>query len=174
MIQIIAQGIGFIAFLFVVLSFQKNKRYKILLFIGIAQILFTIHFGLLGAWTAAIINLIASTRTFIFNLKGQKKWADKKIFFYLFTLLFWVAGIMTWEGFYSLFPIVGVTLGTISLWMEHPRQIRFINLFPHPFWFTYNFIVGSYPGMITEVFVFTSVVIGILRFDRHRKPISMT
>jgi len=163
--QIVAQVIGFIAFLFIVLSFQNNKRSLILLFLIIAQTAFVVHFALLGAWTAVAMNAISTARTCVFHQRDRKDWANKRIWFYLFFGLFWVAGILVWEGPYSLFPILAMSAETIGLWMEKTTHIRLLNLIPRPLWFIYNFIVGSYAGMLTEVFVFGSILVGILRFD---------
>ncbi|MFH1243316.1 MAG: YgjV family protein [Pseudomonadota bacterium] len=163
--QILAQVIGFIAFLFIVLSFQNNKRSLILLFLIIAQTSFVVHFALLGAWTAVAMNAVSASRTYVFNQRDVRNWANNRIWFYLFLALFWIAGIIVWEGYYSLFPILAMTAETIGLWMKETKQIRLLNLIPRPLWFFYNFIVGSYAGMVTEVFVFCSIVIGIFRFD---------
>lgn len=163
--QVLVQLIGFIAFLFIVLSFQNNKRSLILLFLVIAQTSFVIHFGLLGAWTAVAMNAISAIRTYVFHQRDIKGWANNRIWFYLFLALFWIAGFIVWEGSYSLFPILAMTAETIGLWMEKTRHIRLLNLIPRPLWFTYNLIVGSYAGMITEIFVFCSILIGIFRFD---------
>jgi hypothetical protein len=163
--QIVAQLVGFVAFLFIVLSFQNNKRSLILLFLIIAQTSFVIHFALLGAWTAVAMNAISAVRTYVFHQKDVKGWAKHRIWFYLFLALFWVAGIAVWEGPYSLFPILAMSAETIGLWMKKTRHIRLFSLIPRPLWFIYNFIVGSYAGMITEIFVFFSIMVGILRFD---------
>ena len=163
--QVLAQSIGFIAFLFIVLSFQNNKRSLILLFLIIAQTSFVIHFALLGAWTAVAMNAISAIRTYVFHQRDIKGWANKRIWFYLFLGLFWIVGFLVWEGSFSLFPILAMTAETIGLWMEKTRHIRLLNIIPRPLWFTYNFIVGSYAGMVTEVFVFCSILIGIFRFD---------
>lgn len=163
--QILAQGIGFISFLFIVLSFQNNKRSLILLFLIIAQTSFVIHFVLLGAWTAVAMNAISAVRTYVFHQKDKKDWAKKRIWFYLFFALFWVTGFLVWEGPYSLFPILAMSAETIGLWMEKARYIRLLSLIPRPLWFIYSFIVGSYAGMVTETFVFCSILIGIFRFD---------
>jgi hypothetical protein len=163
--QVLTQGIGFIAFLFIVLSFQNNKRSLILLFLLIAQTSFAVHYILLGAWTAVAMNAIAATRVYVFNQRDRKNWAKSSTWLHLFLALFWLAGVLAWEGYYSLFPILAMAGETIGLWMEETRHIRLLNLTPRPLWFAYNFIVGSYAGMITEVFVFSSILTGILRFD---------
>src|SRR3989338_7688029 len=105
MIQLIAQGIGFLALLFVLLSFQKNKRYLILLFMLVAQILFTIHFGLLGAWTGAAMNGIAGLRTYIFNQRKLKFGYYTNLWLSVFLVFFGILGFITWNGFYHFFLI---------------------------------------------------------------------
>ncbi|MFC1579797.1 YgjV family protein [Thermodesulfobacteriota bacterium] len=163
--QILAQVIGFVAFLFVVLSFQNNKRSLILLFLIVAQTSFVLHFVFLGAWTAVAMNAISAVRTCVFHQKDSKGWAKKRIWFYSFFALFWIVGFLVWEGPYSLFPILAMSAETIGLWMEKTRHIRLFSLIPRPLWFIYCFIVGSYAGMLTETFVFCSIIIGIFRFD---------
>src|SRR3989338_4435143 len=165
MIQLIAQGIGFLALLFVLLSFQKNKRYLILLFMLVAQILFTIHFGLLGAWTGAAMNGIAGLRTYIFNQRETKTCSNNQFWLYLFVVLFWVFGIVTWNGYYSILPILAMTIDSSAVWNKKTQYIRLLMLIPRPLWFLYNYTVVSYAGMITEIFVLFSILVGIIRFD---------
>lgn len=164
----IALIIGYLALIFVILSFQANKRLYILLLMCIAQSLFFIHFYLLNAWTAALLNLIGAIRCVIFMQSG-KVWADLKIWPIFFLVLYWMIGWLVWEGWYSILPLLAVTFGTLGLWMKKPRYIRLVNLIPRPLWFTYNFIVKSYPGMTTEIFVLFSIVIGIIRYDIIKK-----
>ena len=69
--NIFIQGIGYLALLFVILSFQKNNRSLILLYLVIAQSIFTLHFSLLSAWTAVAMNIVATVRTYIFYAKEK-------------------------------------------------------------------------------------------------------
>ncbi|OGG20175.1 hypothetical protein A3D03_00500 [Candidatus Gottesmanbacteria bacterium RIFCSPHIGHO2_02_FULL_40_13] len=165
MTQLIAQIIGIVALLFVLLSFQKNSRYLILLFLIIVQILFTLHFGLLGAWTGAAMNGVAAFRTYIFNQRETKIWSNNPFWLYLFVVLFWVFGIVTWSGYYSILPILAMTIDSFAVWNKKTQYIRRLMLIPRPLWFIYNYTVVSYAGMITEIFVLFSILIGIIRFD---------
>ena len=165
----IIQGIGFFALLFIILSFQNNKRYSILFFLWIAQVLFAIHFGFLGAWTAVAMNGIGAARTYIFNLRNTKKWADNKLWIYSFLISFWISGAIVWEDYYSLLAIIAMTIETVGLWMRNPTQIRVINLFPLPLWFLYNLMVNSYAGMVTEILILFSIFLAIIRYDILKK-----
>ena len=160
-----AQGIGMVALVFAILSFQNNKRNLILLFLGTAQVIFILHFALLGVWTAAAMNVVGSTRTFFFIFKGRKKWMDGNFVMYVFICLFLIAGILSWQNWLSILPVAAMMIETVGLWQKNTRRIRVIVFIPHPVWLVYNFIHGSYPGVLTEVFIVTSLIIGIIRFD---------
>ncbi len=167
--QIIIQGIGYIALLSAILSFQKNKRSKMLLYLIIANILFTLHFSLLHAWTGVAMNVLGALRAILFYQKDTKVWAQHTVWMYVFMGAFILAGLVTWTNYSSLLPIIGGVTDTFALWKSSAKSIRFFMLIPRPCWFSYDFLVGSYAGMTTEVFVFASVLIGILRFDIPNK-----
>ena len=65
-------GIGYLALLLVLLSFQQNVRGKVLFFLLFAQILFTLHFSLLHAWTGAAMNGIAALQAYVFYNRDIK------------------------------------------------------------------------------------------------------
>jgi hypothetical protein len=111
------------------------------------------------------MNIVGSTRTFFFVFKGRKKWMDGNVVMYVFICLFLIAGILSWQNWLSILPVVAMIIETIGLWQKDTRRIRFIVFIPHPVWLVYNFIHGSYPGVLTEVFIVTSLIIGIIRFD---------
>jgi hypothetical protein len=163
--NLVAQGIGMVALVFAILSFQNNRRNLILLFLGIAQMFFIFHFSLLGVWTAAAMNVVGSTRTFFFIFKGRRKWMDGNVVMYIFICLFLTAGFLSWQNWLSILPITAMIIETIGLWQKNTRRIRFIVFVPHPVWLVYNFIHGSYPGVLTEIFILTSLITGIIRFD---------
>ena len=90
---------------------------------------------------------------------------DGNCVMYVFICLFLMAGILSWQNWLSILPIAAMIMETVGLWQKSPRRIRFIVFVPHPVWLIYNFIHGSYPGVLTEIFVITSLVAGIIRFD---------
>lgn len=159
------QLIGFIGALFLILSFQQNKRKRILFVILIGQVFFISHFALLGAWTGVGMNIVGITRTIIFFYREEKKWAAYWFWPVIFVVGFGLAGWITFDTWHSVLPPIAMSIESVGLWMKKPATIRKINLFPHPLWFIYNVAIGSWPGIFTEVFVFVSIVVGIWRFD---------
>ncbi len=163
--QVIIQGIGYLALLFVLLSFQKNKRINILLLMLTGLILFVVHYSLLQAWVGALMNLIEAGVVFIAYKKEKGSWAKQKFWPSVFVILYLISGYATAKNTIDYLPIIAQIFGAIAVWQTNPRAIRFIMLLPRPLWFIYNMIVGSYAGMTAEVFILVSVLIGIVRFD---------
>lgn len=165
---VIIQVIGYVALLFVVLSPQFNKRGTILLSLIIGVLLFVLHYSLLHAWTGAAMNAIEAIVVYVSYQKDTKTWAKHTYWLYTFILLFFLIGILTGVNTINLLPIVAQIIATIAVWQKKPRLIRLISLPPRPLWFLYNFMVGSYPGMIAEVFILISILTGIIRFDSKK------
>ena len=163
--NLIIQGVGMVGLVFAIISFQNNKRNLILVFLGLAQMCFIAHFALLAVWTAASMNVVGAMRTFFFIFRGRKKWMDSDFVMYTFICLFLVAGILSWQNWLSLLPVMAMTIETIGVWQKDPRKIRFIVIVPRPIWITFNIIHRSYAGVLTELFVITSLITAIIRFD---------
>jgi len=163
--NLVAQGIGMVGLIFAIISFQNNKRNLILIFLGLAQMCFIVHFALLEVWPAFAVNIVGVVRTFSFLLRGKKKWMEKNTFMYVFIVLFCIAGAISWDGWLSLLPVMAMTIETIGLWKKNPRLIRSIVIIPRPLWITYNTIHHSYAGVLTELFIVGSLITGIVRFD---------
>lgn len=163
--QIFIQGVGYLALLFVILSFQNSTRVKLLFFMLVGILLFVIHYALLGAWIGSLMNLVEAVMVFIAYKKETDTWAQRKFWPYIFVAIFIVAGTLTAKSIVDFLPVLAQIFGTIAVWQTNPRAIRFIMLAPRPLWFTYNLVVGSYAGMITEAFILVSVLVGIIRFD---------
>jgi hypothetical protein len=159
------QIIGFIGLLFFVLSFQQKKRNSILMLMIFGQVIFLAHFILLGAWTAAGMNIVGMARTLVFRFREEKAWANRRYWPVLFIFLFISAGLIARESWVGVLPVLAMSIETTGLWMKNLKVLRFINLFPHPFWFTYNLIKGSWAGVVCEIFVLSSVMIAIFRYD---------
>lgn len=158
--NIYAQIVGFIALLSAIAVFQSNDRKKMLYIQLLTALLFAVHYGLLGAWTGVAMNLIGGARNYIFIRTRRQIWL------YVVIITFIAASIVTWQSAYSVLPLVGMVSGTIAFWMSSSSKIRYLALLSPPVWFIYNFLVGSYAGLLAEMFIFASIIVGIQRFDR--------
>lgn len=160
----IAQAIGVIALIVAISSFQQNTQKRIVTFQMISSIFFCIHFCMLGAVLGGVLNGIGIFRAAIFRQR-DKAWASNKLWFVLLCILVIVAGLFFWEGPISVVPILSMILTTIAFWVKNPRTVRFVTAPASPLWMVYNWYNHSYPGFFTEVFVLSSILVAIVRFD---------
>jgi hypothetical protein len=163
--SVFIQAIGFVGLLFLVLSFQQKIRSRILFLMVFGQVIFLVHFVLLGAWTAAGMNFVGMVRTLVFRMRETRKWANWPYWPVAFILLFVSAGLVANESWLGVLPVVAMGIETVGLWMKNTKRLRIINLFPHPFWFSYNWIKGSWAGVVCEVIVLSSILLAIVRYD---------
>ncbi len=174
MSDILIQGVGFCGAAFNFFSFQQNKRSRIIGFQIVAALLFIAHYLLLGflkssdAFTGAALNFIGLTRSIVF-INNNKKWAKSPFWLVFFIIVSAVAGILTWEAWYSFLPPMAMILTTISYWMKNETKIRIITFPSSPCWLVFNIITASVAGVVTECIVMSSLIIAIIRYDVLKK-----
>ncbi len=164
---IVIQLIGFFALGLSLLVYQLNKRKSMILAQMFSSLLFSLHFLLLGAYTGSIMNFIGATRNFAFDKYRDRSWSPLVLWAFVAILSF--ASILTWEGPLSLLPAIGTISGAFAYWQQTAKSIRLISLISPPAWFVYAIFSHSYAGMVTEIFVLCSVLVGMYRHDRPSK-----
>lgn len=167
--QIFIQILGFIGLAIQVFSIQ-SKAYKKVIFMTIAaELVFGIQLFLLGAFTGAVTNIgsCVSNVVYYFCIKNGKK---TTVFQILFGIIFVALGIFTWEGIISLLVIIAKVISTVSYGIKHTKTIRICKLFSMPLWLVYDAISGTIGGVINDILVIASAVVGIIRLDKKRSP----
>lgn|SRR5574344_372199 len=160
------QLIGFIAFIFVVISYQKKTREGILATQIISNTLYSAHYYLLNALGGYIITVINLARSFVFILKDKYKWLNNGIILFTFILLFTVCSIYTYQDIYSLLPLLAAIIYTVMLWQGNAEEIRISATINESLWLIYNFHVLSYAGIIGSVVIIITDLIAIIRYRK--------
>lgn len=156
----LAQIVGGFGILSLIAIFQFNKRRTILRLQLVSGLIWTLHYILLGALTGAGLNFLMSVRNYLFE-RYRKRMAA----YWVMILVFTAATLISWKNWTSILPYIGVVISTTSMWQNKPSHIRWIFAFVPLFWFAYNFLNGSYPGMLGDIITFCSILVGIYRFD---------
>lgn len=167
---ITAQAVGCIAMVISFLSFQGNSKKHILLFQLASCTLFGAHYLLLSfagesALTGAVLNFTTVARDLIFYLGLSHKWAESKAWKIAFAVIYVVIGIVTWDAWYSILPVIGILCSTLAFIPKSTTAVRILHLPSSPCWLIYNVINFSIPGIITECFTLVSLAIAFVRFD---------
>lgn len=166
--ELITQLIGIAAMFFSVFSFQMNKHKHIMIMQILATSLFGLQYFLLGAYTGMAVDIVATIRGIIFYNR-DKKWAQSKLWIAAFAVLFMISGIFTWQGASSLLVTAAMVLNTFSFSFTNPKLVRSTILISSPLMLIYDILTGSLGGVINEICVEISSVIGLLRYDLKKK-----
>ena len=131
-----------------------------LLYSAISQVLYALHYILLGAVGGAILDGLSAARDSSFYLLDGRKITIALIF----TALQTTVVVMAWTGPVDLLALAGTLLATVALLQSSPQRIRWISITSAVMWAPYNLSFGAYVALAINVGIVGSCVIGIIRF----------
>lgn len=166
--ELAGQIIGIAATVIAIVMLQTNNRRRLLFLQSLCNFMFVIHYAMLGAMTGAAMNIVAGTRTAVFNF-SDKKWASSVWWVVGFLVLTVGLGIFSWEGPVSLLFIGSSVLKTVGLRWGSTKTLRRIYFPCAVATFIYDAFSLSIGGMLTEGFAAVSSLVAMIRFDRKKK-----
>ena len=159
---------GALGILVNVLIYQQKDAKRLVLFKLASDVVWSLHYFFLSAYTAMAISMIAIVRELTFYKEKKSKAANSALLVF-FIILSIASAYITWGGYKSLLPTCASIISVISFWRKSPRLSRFLAL-PISFsMLTYDIFSGSHLGVANEIFTICSTVIGIIRYGGKRK-----
>lgn len=166
---VVVQLIGFIGLAIGVLAFQFKQHRQIVLCKMTSELVFSLQYLLLGAWTAALLDFTSAVRNLLFCALVKRGRSTKPLI-YIFGAFVVIVGILTFDGPISLMLIAAKLLTTISYGMKNERLLRYITLPSCVLWSIYNLYIGSLGGAIGDSLTLISLVTAMYKFDiPHQK-----
>ncbi len=150
-------------------SVLKVSRKVILVCNMLINLLWAAHYFLLGANTGALCSLLCVAMTFVFYFKDTVKWLGKLYVPILFGVAFAVFGIVTWENWFSIIPVVGNILLVIAMWLDKEIVIKATCIPVAALWVVYNSIYFSYIGAIGQSLSFVAHVFYVAKYYLKKK-----
>ncbi len=148
----------------------KVDRKTILICNVLINLLWAAHYFLLNAYTGGVCSSICATMVVVFFFKGRTKWLSRLYVPIFFVLIFVGFGVITWDGGFSVIPILGNVLVAAALWLDKEIVIKGIYTIVAVLWIVYNTAYFSYIGVIGQCLAFVfDVVYLCLYFYRARK-----
>jgi hypothetical protein len=164
----IAQIIGFVPMVLSYFVFHFNNRKAIITTKAISDLLWMIHFLMLGAYTGAFTNAVCAVRGFVFAQRGKKKWASGMIIPIIFCIFTLSVTLISWSGFKSLLPVIGSCLGIIGFWSNDSKNIRKFNFPGLVLWLIYGILTLSLSTIICNIVSITSIIITEIKLRRSK------
>ena len=160
--EIIGQIFGLLGTAAAIASFQMKENKKFFIFQGIMGISFVLNYLFLGELSGCFMEFFCIVRAGVFALgkKSHKWWV-----LMLLEGAFVAVTALTYDGWLSVVLLVVHLVGTLAMWSDNGKFIRFAQLFcVSPGWLTYNIAVFSIGGIICEVMNIVSAVVSFVRF----------
>ena len=160
---LLIQAIGAIGYSTLALSYFKKEKRQILYMQIIAYIFFTIHYYLLSGITGAICNLIGLFALITIYIFEKYKLKDKLFASTIFILLLLIINIITFQNFFSIFPMIASIIVIISFLDDNENSIRIIGVVAALCWLFYAIAYKSYIAIVFEIITLANVCIALFK-----------
>lgn len=169
-IHLIAEIISVLAIsLIVYSSIKKVGRKTLLVFNIIINLMNATHYLLMQAYSGTACCLIFCAMLAVFYFKGATKFLSSLVVPALFMVAFVVFGLLTYQNWISLFPIVGHSLLVIAFWMDREIVIKEFCVGIALMWVAYNGLIHSYVNFFGQIGCFISYLIFVIRYYVKKK-----
>lgn len=163
--EVLVQAIGFAGVVFFIISYQIKSNRMLFLMQMLGTAMFCCQFLILGAYTGAINLIIIIARNALLMKVRSWSWVRSRIVLFLFLFLACAGAALTWQGWISLLPLAAVIVTTIAYWTDNAQKIRLGNLVcGSPCWLVYDFLIGSWGGVLNEAITLASIFVSIWRY----------
>ena len=163
---ILAQILGIIALVILVISFQKNEKKELLRYQIFASIFFALQYLFLNAINGFLMNVMTIIRNLIFEKQIKKV---PIIYLIVIILSIMLITIMSYNGLISLLPAISVILYSIGVWQNNLKITRILEVISCILFVIYNINVLAIAGIISSLIELSSTLIAIYRFDIKNK-----
>ena len=155
------QLIGILAFCILVLSFYKKDTITILTYQITSNLIYSIHYFLLGGLSGAFCSFIGIIRN-IALIKSNKT----KIIIPIILILYLIVTIIFYEGIYSILPMIANSSYLIAMAYKKKKSLLIGALISSSLWIIYSLFIDSYVVVITESILITSNMIQLIKIKR--------
>ncbi len=154
-------GMGAMVSLFA--SHQQKNRKGILVGKLCADLFWAAHYICLGAFAGMIPNIIGIFREIVFINRKKYKFSGKAMIPIAFILVNISLGIVSFEDWFDILPILASAFVTFSLWIDNPRLTKWISIPVSAAFLIYDVFVHSYMGIINESIAILSIIIFFIK-----------
>lgn len=154
------------------IAVQLKTKKQILLTIVISNLLFVISYILLGAYVGALTCGIVAIEIIINTILENKGKSTPKTLIIIYLIISILLGITTFSSYIDLLPIIASIFFIFTLIQNKEKYVRLLILGNLIAWIMYDFFVGAYLAGISDLFVISSTITAIIRYDIKKEKIN--
>ena len=151
-------------------TMRDRRRFRnavFLMFFVLFSLVFVIHYLLIGAVSGMALNMVAMVRNIVYSRRDLKIFSGKG-WPAIFAVIMGIMGLLSWQGWYSVFVVLGLVINSLCMAFKDPQKIRKSILVTSPLVLIYDAFALSVGGMIYESVAIVSALVGILRFRKEK------
>lgn len=149
---------GLVAIIVNFLIYQQKERDSLLKVKLLSDLAWTLHYGLLTAFSGMAVCLVGALRETVFILTKDKQ-DNRKYFLLAFCLISIITSLLTMKDAYGLLPAVASLIAVFSYWQANTTVTKLLGLPISLTMLTYDFVRFSIMGIINEILTIISILI---------------
>lgn len=166
--EIIGQIIGFAAMAWSAMIPQQKTRTRILITKMCTDVLWILHWMLLGGWTAMAITVVACFRSIVFFILEKKGKERTRFWLILFLCTSVISVLISWNHWWSILSMFSSVVATLAYWQKNTNKTKLMLFFVACSQLTYA-IINRSSSVINEVLTIISLLIFLFRALREKK-----
>jgi len=149
-------------------SYLTKNRKVLLGTTMLSSFLFMIAYVLLDAKSAIYINILSIIRQMLLLI--QEKNQSQKMYVYVFffnvisTIL---VGIFTYEGIFSMLPVLATLIFVYSSWQKDIKMYRLCGIFIEINWLMYGIYLKSIVSIVMECVLVVAVIYNYIKISNE-------
>lgn len=167
--EIIGHILGLVALIVIFFTYQMREKKLIIFAKTVSIILMCLQYLLIGAFSGFLLNVVCIGRNIAYYYKDKKLFSSPLVPVIFATAILGLS-IFSWEGYYSIFMILALSINTLCLGYFDPQKLRISLLFTCTCAIIYDLFVGSITGIAFESIAIISAIVGIIRFTKDKTP----
>ena len=160
----LVDGLGILGILTTIMVYQQKTQKRLLIWKMITDVIWILHYWVLGAYSAIAITVVAILRSIVL-LNVHQKWAQSKAWLYIFLGASLALSLIAWQNAYSALMLLSSFLCIIAYWLKKPMLTRLLSIPAASSSLIYNYVFHSREGVLSNIFSISSAIVGFFRHD---------
>lgn len=164
---IISQILVVIGYGFNCLSFYTKSRGKLLFISSGMSVFIGLSLVCLNAWSGVVCQALAIVRNVVFYFTQKNDSATYKAMDFVWLAVFILAaiggGILTYNQWFSVLPIISASIYTFAIWQKHAHHFKYYVFYSSVTMIIYYVFIWSPVAVVLECIAFVAIVISIIK-----------
>lgn len=133
----IGQILGVIAFFCTSYGNLQKDEKKLKTILALSGFIWMLNFWYINAMTSLVITLINTIRISLSSYMHHSSYKSKLTYTIIFIIINIIAGIYTYQNYFSLFSVIAAIISTVTLFILKDKNLTY-GLFGNEFFWTLN------------------------------------